>query len=82
MGRLELVEQTVRGATQPVGEFGSARGVGFRLQRVQAPPRHSHAQAQASHPVALAAQGHLQAAVAVASLMAAKYLDQRVLPRG
>ena len=74
-----LVEQPVRGAAQPVGRVGRARGVGLGLQGT---PAHGRAPALTAHAIPLAAQGDLQPTGAVAAFMPAKDLDQRRFPSG
>ena len=51
-----------------MGEVGRTRGIGLGLQRVQAPPLHSRAQALAAHPVPVLAQFDLQTARVIAAL--------------
>lgn len=65
---------------QPVSRVGGAWGEGLGLQRVQAPAAQGSAQALAPNTIALAAQGDLQAARAVAALVSAEDLDQHLFP--
>lgn len=55
LGRLGLMEQSVRGAAQSVRRVGVAGREGLWLQRVQAPSAHGPAQALPTDAVALAA---------------------------